>query len=74
VIKAWITNLSQDSDTATAVGFYTSCESICTLFASVIAGAIWTNSGAAVTFLSTAGITVLVCLYLIFRSKKKKLA
>jgi MFS family permease len=30
IAKAWITNLSHGSDTATAVGFYTSCESICT--------------------------------------------
>lgn len=71
VIKAWITNLSQDSDTATAVGFYTSCESICTLLASVIAGAIWTNFGAGSTFLSTAAITLLVCVYFLFQSRKK---
>ncbi len=71
VIKAWITNLSQNADTATAVGFYTSCESICTLLASVIAGAIWTNAGPAATFLSTATITLLVCIYFIFRSLKK---
>ncbi len=70
VIKAWITNLSQNADTATAVGFYTSCESICTMMASVIAGAIWTNAGHAATFLTTAAITLVVCIYFIFRSQK----
>lgn len=71
VIKAWITNLSQDSDTATAVGFYTSCESICTLLASVIAGAIWTHSGSTTTFLCTALITLIVCIYFLLQQRKK---
>ncbi|HEU4902803.1 MAG TPA: MFS transporter, partial [Flavisolibacter sp.] len=38
ITKAWITNLSHGENTATAIGFYTSCESICALFASIIAG------------------------------------
>jgi MFS family permease len=63
VIKAWITNLSQERDTATAIGFYTSCESICTLLASIIAGIIWTKAGSAATFLTTAIVAILVCLY-----------
>ena len=70
VIKAWITNLSKNEETATAVGFYTSCESICTLLASGIAGAIWTNAGHAATFISTSSITLIVCIYFIFRSSK----
>jgi MFS family permease len=72
VIKAWITNLSEERDTATAVGFYTSCESICTLLASIIAGTIWTNAGSSATFLTTAGITVMVCVYFLFRLRKNR--
>jgi len=63
VIKAWITNLSGEKNTATAVGFYTSCESICALLASVIAGAIWSGFGSSTTFLFTAAITILVGAY-----------
>ena len=63
VIKAWITNLSHNQDTATAIGFYTSCESMSTLFASIIAGAIWTSLGSSYTFIITAVISLVVILY-----------
>ena len=66
VMKAWITNLSHNENTATAVGFYTSCESVAVLFASIFAGALWTNFGSQVTFLSTAIITSIVFFYFIF--------
>lgn len=54
VIKAWITNLSGSTDTATAIGFYTSGESIAALFASIIAGAVWTGFGSAFLLTSAA--------------------
>jgi MFS family permease len=63
IIKAWITNLSGGKNTATAIGFYTSCESVCALLASIIAGAVWVNFGSAYTFGITAAIAVLVLLY-----------
>jgi len=71
VIKAWITNLSHNQDTATAIGFYTSCESMSTLFASIIAGAIWTSLGSSYTFIITAVISLVVVLYfsLIIKAK-----
>lgn len=71
VIKAWITNLAHKENTATAIGFYTSCESICTLLASVIAGALWTNLGSSSTFIVTSAIAVLVCFYLLLRVRSK---
>jgi MFS family permease len=43
IVKAWITNIAHDTNTATAVGFYTSCQSICSLLASIIAGFIWSS-------------------------------
>jgi MFS family permease len=70
VIKAWITNLASEEHTATAVGFYTSCESICTLLASVIAGAIWANLGSAATFLTTAVVTMIVCVYFLVSTRQ----
>ena len=63
ITKAWITNLSLGENTATAIGFYTSCESICALFASVIAGWIWGAYGSRVTFSVTAGMALLVVVY-----------
>ena len=72
VIKAWITNLAEKENTATAIGFYTSCESICTLLASIIAGAIWANFGSAYTFLITAIIAIFVCIYFLLKVKGKQ--
>jgi MFS family permease len=69
VIKAWITNLADSRNTATAVGFYTSCESICTLLASVIAGFIWSNAGSTATFFTTAAVTIIVCAYFLTRTR-----
>lgn len=71
IIKAWITNLAHNENTATAIGFYTSCESICTLLASIIAGALWTGFGSSSTFLTTAGISLMVFLYFLLRIRNK---
>ena len=64
IAKAWITNLAHDANTATAVGFYTSFQSICALLASVVAGAIWTGFGAGATFLVTAVGALSIYLYI----------
>lgn len=72
IIKAWITNLSQKENTATAIGFYTSCESICTLLASIIAGALWNIAGSASTFLVTASVAVIVCIYFLLKIRDNK--
>lgn len=69
ISKAWITNMAHTTNTATAIGFYTSCESICTLLASVIAGAIWDNLGSSFTFFTTSATAVLVIFYFIFYLK-----
>lgn len=71
VIKAWITNLAHHENTATAIGFYTSCESISTLLASVLAGAMWTFISPSFTFGTTAVIAVIVAVYLLKTSDSK---
>jgi MFS family permease len=73
IIKAWITNMAHQQNTATAVGFYESCQSICTLFASIIAGFIWNFYGSQFTFLITSAVTVLIIIYLMtaLRNQKK---
>jgi MFS family permease len=72
ITKAWITNLSHGENTATAIGFYTSCESICALFASVLAGWIWGAFGSAVTFSITAAVALMVFVYflVVYRVQK----
>ncbi len=70
VIKAWITNIAHNRNTATAVGFYTSCQSVCTLLASTIAGAVWTGFGSAFTFISTAIIALIVMTYFLVVKRK----
>lgn len=72
ITRAWITNMAHTSNTATAIGFYTSCESICTLLASIIAGAIWDGLGSSNTFFTTSGAAVCVIVYFIFYLKKRR--
>jgi MFS family permease len=64
IAKAWITNLADGNRTATAIGFYTSCESICALLASVMAGFIWSHHGVVPTFGLTAIVSIIVIIYL----------
>lgn len=63
VIKAWVTNLAHQENTATAIGLYTSCESISALLASVIAGAIWMSWGSFYTFIIPAIVALLTIVY-----------
>ncbi|MBS1653433.1 MAG: MFS transporter, partial [Bacteroidetes bacterium] len=72
ITKAWITNIAHQSNTATAVGFYTGCQSFCSLLASIIAGLLWSNFNSMITFLTTAVITVIVLFYFIFSQPLKK--
>ena len=72
IIKAWITNIAHETNTATAVGFYTSCQSICSLLASILAGFIWSIAGSTFTFLSSAAAALLVSFYFFLRMKAYK--
>lgn len=59
ISKALITNLSAKSDTATAIGFYTSFASIFTMLASSLAGLLWFTLGPKPMFLiSGAGVAL----------------
>lgn len=61
VAKAWISNISDKRDTATAIGTYTGFQSVFTMLASAFAGWVWLTFGAAVTFsLSAIGAMSLV--------------
>lgn len=70
VSKAWITKMTPQSETATAIGFYASCSSFAALFASSIAGLLWVSFSPAATF-STATIGVLiVIIYFLFQKRE----
>jgi MFS family permease len=71
VIKAWVTNMAGSHDTATAIGFYTSGESIAALFASIIAGAVWTGMGSTYTFLISAGVAAVIAAYLLITRRQE---
>ena len=64
IAKAWITNIAHDHDTGTAIGFYTSLESVASLMASVIAGILWSSAGSSYLFLFSSVLTVAVIVYL----------
>lgn len=63
IAKAWISNLAHEKNTATAIGFYTSGQSIGSLLASVLAGLLWTGISSTTPFLVTASAAVGVFLY-----------
>lgn len=63
ISKAWITNVTDRKDTATAIGAYTAFQSICTLAASSLAGWVWFAFGAQALFVSTGIATLLLLAY-----------
>lgn len=69
ISKAWITNLSEKSETATAIGTYAGLQSICMMIASTLTGYVWYRFGSSLAFGVTAGITLLVVLYLLVFTK-----
>jgi MFS family permease len=70
ITKAWITNIAHSTNTATSVGFYTSCQSICSLLASIIAGTIWSILGSSFTFGATAFVALSVIIYFLLSFRK----
>ena len=72
ITKAWITNMTHSMNTATAIGFYTSCESICTLLASVVAGWLWSEYGRKATFLTTVVASMTVVTYFLFYMRSRR--
>ncbi|MCX6291453.1 MAG: MFS transporter [Bacteroidetes bacterium] len=63
IAKAWITTLCSPGDKATAIGFYSSAVSICTLLASTFTGFIWTKFSADAALWISAGGVFSVFLY-----------
>lgn len=64
IAKAWITNIAHEKNTATAIGFYTSCQSIAAFTASSIAGLIWQASGSKACFLFSVSLSLIAIVWL----------
>ena len=63
IAKAWITNICEKKNTATAIGTFTAFQSIATLIASSLAGLTWFYFGAVATFLITGTVAIGVSIY-----------
>ncbi len=70
VSKAWISNISDKKDTATAIGTFSAFQSICTMLASSFAGIIWYSLGAKTLFILSGSMALVVILYL-WKMKEK---
>ncbi len=70
ISKAWISNIVDKGEVATAIGTYTGFQSIAALIASSVCGLLWYNFGSMATFLITAGVALFVMVYLaVFRGQ-----
>ncbi len=63
ISKAWISNIADKRDAATAIGIYSGFQSVSAMLASAFAGLIWYRFGASATFITTATVTILVIVY-----------
>lgn len=68
ITKAWISNLCEKVDLATALGFQSTTQSLAAMLASFIAGAIWMSWGSSAVFLFSAiGATIVAVI--LFRER-----
>jgi MFS family permease len=65
ISKAWISNITDKKDTATAIGSFAGFQSIAAMIASSLAGAIWFWLGVETAFILTSATTVLVIVYFV---------
>jgi MFS family permease len=72
IAKAWITNIAHDSNTATAIGFYTSCQSVSAFLASTMAGLLWTQFGSITTFSVSAITACMAAIYFVVMLRNTK--
>jgi MFS family permease len=65
ISKAWISNLCEKRDIATALGFQATTQSIAAMLASFIAGGLWAFTGSNSVFLFSAVGTSLIFIFLL---------
>lgn len=64
ISKAWISNIADKKDTATAIGTFSGFQSICLMASSSIAGWLWYSLGPSSTFIISGAMALLSALYL----------
>lgn len=69
ISKAWISNIIDKKDMATAIGTYSGFQSIFTMLASSLTGLIWYQFGATTAFLVIGISTIIVILYFLLIPK-----
>jgi len=72
--KAYISNLVPQEKTGTAFGIYQTTIGLCTFFASLIAGLLWTYNGVSVPFIFGSITAIISALLFIVLEKKIKFA
>jgi len=72
--KAYISNLVPQEKTGTAFGVYQTTIGLCTLFASLIAGLLWTYIGVSAPFIFGSIMAVISAFLFVVLEKKIKLA
>lgn len=63
ISKAWISNITDKKDIATAIGTFSGLQSMCTMVASSLTGLIWYRFGATAAFGVTAAVTFILLFY-----------
>jgi MFS family permease len=69
ITKAWLSNLCEKVDLATALGFQATTQSLATMLASFVAGLIWYQFGSQYVFM-LASSTAFIIMILLFREKR----
>lgn len=69
ISKAWISNISDKKDVATAIGTYSAFQSLCAMMASVIAGIIWFKFGSSIVFILSGSMAFIIVVYFVFYVK-----
>ena len=64
ISKAWISNITDKKDTATAIGTFSGLQSICAMMASSMAGFLWFQFGSTTTFVATAVVALITAAYI----------
>jgi MFS family permease len=63
IAKAWISNITDKKDTATAIGSFAGFQSIAAMIASSLAGMLWFWFGVETAFIATSMVTIVVIVY-----------
>jgi MFS family permease len=71
IAKAWISNVSDEKEQATALGLFASCQSLSIMLASFMAGLVWTGWGADAVFYSSATVALVVAGYFMLGNWQK---